>query len=223
MRKLHAYLLIILSASFFIGWAQDATKFEKEVNDLIAADSAVSKKKLIVFTGSSSIRLWADLGNRYQDYNVINRGFGGSQMSDLVYYADKLIVQYKPKQIFIYEGDNDLFLGKTPEAILTDAQALLDIIRKKVSKKVKVSFISAKPSVSRWNLRTSYEKYNALLKDWAEKQKNVSYIDVWSPLLNTTGSVRDDIFLEDNLHLNTIGYDIWSNVIEDYLSPKLKK
>ncbi|MBT1706497.1 SGNH/GDSL hydrolase family protein [Chryseosolibacter indicus] len=223
MGKLNTYLYLILSLSFFIVNAQDAKKFEQEVNNLVAGDSAVEKKKLIVFTGSSSVRFWSDLQDRYRDYNVINRGFGGSQMSDLIYYADKLIFKYKPKQIFIYEGDNDLSLGKSPETILSEAQTLLKMIRKNLPKKVKVSFISAKPSVSRWHLKESYEKYNALLKDWAATQKNVTFIDVWTPLLTSSGTVRQDIFKEDNLHLNAIGYDIWSNAIEDYLSPKLKK
>jgi lysophospholipase L1-like esterase len=223
MAKNFIYFFLLLLLPSLLCHAQEPSKFEKEVNDLVSSDSAVNRKNLILFTGSSSIRMWTDLKERYPQYNVLNRGFGGSQMSDLIYFADKLIFQYRPKQIFIYEGDNDLASGMSPDAVLAQAKTLLKMVREKLPKKVKVAFLSAKPSIRRWNLKAAYEDYNAQLKAWALSEKNVTYVDVWSPLIDNAGNVRQDIFLEDNLHLNAVGYHLWSNAIEDHLSLKLKK
>ncbi|HEY9045871.1 MAG TPA: GDSL-type esterase/lipase family protein [Ohtaekwangia sp.] len=197
--------------------AQDPLRFEKEVKKLVAGDTAVQKKHLILFTGSSSIRMWGDIKVYYPNYNVVNRGFGGSVMSDLDYYTDKLILPYKPERIFIYEGDNDLSAGKKPEEILASADSILKKIRSRLSKKVPVYFISPKPSLARWKLKDQYILYNKVLKDWVSYQKNVIYIDMWTPLLDAEGFPRKDIFIDDGLHLNPKGYLIWSGVIEPYL------
>jgi lysophospholipase L1-like esterase len=197
--------------------AQDPLRFDKEVTTLTAGDSAVNKKKLILFTGSSSIRMWNDLTMDFPKYNVLNRGFGGSEMTDLLYYAQPLIVNYKPVKIFIYEGDNDINSGKSAEEILKSAEDLLAIIRRDLPKNVRVVFISPKPSLVRSHLKDKYEDYNQKLKAWCDKQKRVQYADVWTPMLDSTGKVIPDLFIEDGLHMNSKGYDIWKLVIEKYL------
>lgn len=138
-------------------------------------------------------------------------------MSDLLYYTDELIFKYSPSKIFIYEGDNDIASGKTPEQILADAETILAQIREKLPKNVKVYFISAKPSVSRWNLKDKYVDFNTQLEAWAKTETGVEYIDVWTPMLQPSGEVMDDIFKEDNLHMTSKGYDIWEKVIKKYL------
>jgi len=217
---MHAFryvvLSILLSSSIRVQ-AQDPLRFDQEVKKLIAGDTAITRKKLILFTGSSSIRFWGDIKKYYPQYNVVNRGFGGSQMSDLVYYTDKLILPYNPERIFIYEGDNDLAAGKKPEEILAGADSILKSIRTHLSKKVPVFFISPKPSLARWKLKDQYILYNKILKDWIGYQKNVTYIDMWTPLLNEEGYPKKGIFIEDGLHLNSQGYLIWARVIEPYL------
>jgi lysophospholipase L1-like esterase len=197
--------------------AQQARPFDKEVADLVAQDSAINKKKIILFTGSSSVRFWKDVPGYFPKHNVLNRGFGGSTMADLLYYTDKLIVRYKPKKIFIYEGDNDLAGKRTPEEILASADSILLLIRSKVSKRVPVLFISAKPSVARWNMKEQYLEYNQKLKAWAATTKRVEYIDVWTPMLDASGEVQKDIFIGDGLHMNKKGYDIWGRVIKPYI------
>jgi lysophospholipase L1-like esterase len=132
-----------------------------------------------------------------------------------------LITHYKPKQIFIYEGDNDLASGKAPDEILKQADQLLDIIRKKLSKKVQVLFISPKPSLSRWSMHEKYEEYNKKLANWCSQQKNVIFIDVWTPMLDANGVVRKDLFIEDGLHMKAAGYRIWQQIIGSYLERKL--
>jgi lysophospholipase L1-like esterase len=147
----------------------------------------------------------------------VNTGFGGSHMSDLYYYADELILNLKPKRIFIYEGDNDLGQGKTNEQIFADAEKLLRRIRCELPKKVKVYFITPKPSIRRWALKQQYENYISQLKAWTKNHKNVYTLDVWSPMMDEKGELKKDLFIEDELHMNSKGYDLWTEIIAPYV------
>jgi lysophospholipase L1-like esterase len=197
--------------------AQQPHRFEKEVQELIAGDSLVSKKKLILFTGSSSIRMWKDLKTDFPGSNVLNHGFGGSDMADLLHYATPLIINSKPSRIFIYEGDNDINAGRTPDEIIADAEKLLALLRASLPGRVRILFISPKPSVARWHLKDKYIAFNSQLKHWTSTKKNVFYVDVWTPMLDEKGEVRKNLFVEDNLHMNREGYDIWKKAIGPYL------
>jgi lysophospholipase L1-like esterase len=198
--------------------AQNPEKFASEVQTLTAGDHSIDKKDVVLFTGSSSVRMWKDINAYFPKHNIVNRGFGGSQTADLIYYFDKLILPYSPKKIFIYEGDNDINSGKTPAEILEANDRLLVLIRDKVSKNVPVYFITPKPSVARWSKKATYESYNQMLLDWAKTRKNVIVVDVWTPMLDDKGVVFQDIFLGDNLHMNKKGYDIWAKVIAPYMN-----
>ncbi len=214
---------IILILVINLSLAQDPQRFMSEVAQVLGRNAGAGSTKPIVFTGSSSIRMWSDVQQRFPEYNIINTGFGGSQTSDMFYFAEELIIGYRPKQIFIYEGDNDLSEKKSPAQILSDTDKLLKYIRGRLSTRVQVAFITPKPSISRWHLRSEYEAYIRLLKDWAGKQKNVVCIDVWSPMIDTTGELKKDLFLEDNLHMNSKGYDLWTAAIRPYLKSKYKR
>lgn len=210
-------IFIVLLYSFVGLSAQDPLRFETEIQTLIADDNSVSNKNLILFTGSSSIRVWNSLNQDFPKLNVVNRGFGGSEMKDLLYYIELLILKHKPKKIFIYEGDNDINAGKTPEEILGTADELLKLIRTRLPKKIEIIFISAKPSVARWQLKEQYLVFNSQLKEWTSKHRRVKFADVWTPMLDDTGEVRTDLFVEDNLHMNQRGYEIWTAVLRKYL------
>jgi lysophospholipase L1-like esterase len=210
-------LFLSLSVNVLSAYAQEARPFTKEVNELVAGDAAIDKKKVILFTGSSSIRMWKDLKTYFPDHNVLNRGFGGSQMKDLLYFFDKLVVPYNPRMIFIYEGDNDLASKKSPDEIIATADSILTLIRSKVSKKVKVAFIAAKPSVARWELKDRYIEFNPKLKTWTAAKKNVLFVDVWTPMLDANGAVQKDLFIDDGLHMNKKGYDIWAKEVGKYM------
>ena len=210
-------IFVVLLFSFAGLSAQDPLRFEKEIQTLVAGDTSLSNKNLILFTGSSSIRVWNSLKQDFPKHNVVNRGFGGSEMKDLLYYVEPLILKHKPKKIFIYEGDNDINAGKTPEEILKTADELLKLILARLPKKVEIIFISAKPSVARWQLKEQYQVFNSQLKEWTSKHKRVKFADVWTPMLDDKGQVRTDLFVEDNLHMNQKGYEIWTTVLRKYL------
>lgn len=214
------FLISIFCVLSFTVNGQDPLRFKKEVKEIKTRDSLVNKKRVILFTGSSSIRMWADIKDRFPEYNIVNTGFGGSQMSELFYYTDELIIQYHPKKIFIYEGDNDLGEGKSDEKILSDSEKVLKLIRCELPRKVKVYFITPKPSIRRWELKTNYEGFITKLKAWTGKNKNVYCVDVWKPMLENNGDLMKDLFLEDGLHMNTKGYDIWTHAITPYIKKK---
>jgi lysophospholipase L1-like esterase len=220
--KMYRFLSLVLAITIysFSLQAQDPLRFKQEVQALHKRDSIANLSKPIVFAGSSTINNWKDIRATFPDHPILNHGFGGSQMSDLLFYADPLIVACNPSQIFIYEGDNDLNSGKSAEIILADASRLLAIIRKELPRKVPVVFISAKPSLARWRLKEDYEAFNKKLKRWTKRQRKVKFVDVWTPMLDQNGEPFKDIFLGDGLHMNKKGYEIWTSTIRPYLRRK---
>lgn len=209
-------LLILLFLAFSLN-AQDPNRFLGEVEKLVSTDYQFSPdKKLALFTGSSSIRMWNDIQKYFPEYNVVNNGFGGSHFSDLIYFYNKLIIPHNPDILFIYEGDNDIASKKKPRAIAKEAKFLLSKIRRDLPN-TQVVLISPKPSIARWELRKEYEALNKKLKKLARKTDKVEFADVWTAMLDEQGNVLRDVFLDDNLHMNKKGYDIWAKVLSDFL------
>ena len=214
-----ALLALVTLPDVLVG--QNPERFQKEVDSIISANRSINKDNLILFTGSSSIRMWENLKESFPKHNVLNMGFGGSEMADLLYYSDKIILAFKPKQIFIYEGDNDLSLGRSAEQILASADSILSRVRQRLPES-EVIFISPKPSLKRWGLKEKYEDYNEKLKVWTAKKRNVRYADVWTPMLDSHGIVMQDIFIADGLHLNKKGYSIWTSALKKYVGSQPK-
>ena len=201
--------------------AQEQNKWESAIRNFERQDS-VSRPETggILFTGSSSIAMWKDIQSYFPGYRVINRGFGGSEFSDLLFYADRVILPYKPSKIFIYEGDNDLAAGKDISLIMRQAKTLREKIAKALPR-VPVVFIAAKPSIARWQLREKYESLNAELKRYADQAPLTMYADVWTPMLEKSGKPKP-VFLQDDLHMTAEGYRIWQKVMLDLLPPAKK-
>jgi len=197
--------------------AQDPARLEDEVRsieqryDSIWDDSA----ETVVFTGSSSIRLWEGLEDLFPDHQIINTGFGGSQASDLLVYSDKLILKYQPKKVFIYEGDNDIFERKRPNNVIRTTKKIIQLI-KQHNKQSSIVLISVKPSLVRWHLKRKYKIFNRKLKKLAEKDASVAYANVWDTMLEGQ-ELKKSLFIEDGLHMNTDGYDLWYEVIREHL------
>lgn len=161
--------------------------------------------------------MWKNLQEEFPNFPFINTGFGGSQASDLLQHLDALVLRFHPSAVFIYEGDNDVNAGKTPQVILQDLKQILDRIRMK-SPQIPVYFIGAKPSPSRWGLKTEYERFNLELQQFANNQPNAHYIDVWNPMLDQDGQPRPELFLTDLLHMKPAGYEIWKKQIQKPLN-----
>ena len=175
-------------------------------------------KHAILFVGSSSFTKWTDVQEYFPDYPIINRGFGGSSLPDVIRYTDDVIFPYEPKQIVIYCGENDLAASDTvTAAMVTDRfKTLFGMIRKKLGD-VPVLFVSLKPSPSRARLFPKMKEANAQIKSFLEKNKKTAFADVYSKMLDTNGEPMKDIFLADNLHMNAKGYAIWQKVLAPLL------
>jgi lysophospholipase L1-like esterase len=195
-----------------------ANKFESEIVAFEQADQQnFPPKKAILFTGSSSIRLWKDLQESFPGKKIINRGFGGSGVSDLIYFTDRIVIPYRPKQIIIYSGENDINAGKTPQEVYTDFVTLVTTIREKLPT-ARITYISMKPSPSRISKQEEMKKANSLIKDYLSKIKRADYVNIYDPMLGPDGQPKAELFVEDRLHMNEAGYDIWTSVIAPYLA-----
>ena len=209
------FFSFLFSISFVLD-AQDPHRFQGEIDNFKESDKLVQYQHVVVFTGSSSVRFWNSLEEDFPAHNVINRGFGGSQFSDLLHFADALILQYNPEKIFIYEGDNDVSAGKSTEEILNDAEELVYKIRRTLPKS-EIYFISPKPSVARWNLKDQYLELNSSIKSWCDIDPRLHYVDVWTAMCDEKGEVYKDLFIIDKLHMNQKGYDIWKEVVAPFM------
>lgn len=217
--KLNAYNSIFISF-FLLGFyatAQAENKFTNEVKNITSKYNTLwnSAKETIVFTGSSSIRLWKSLPHKFANHQVVNTGFGGSEASDLLLFLDDLVLAYTPKKVFIYEGDNDLWAGKRPHQVLETLQEIVQRIRTK-NPMTKIVLISAKPSISRWKIRRKYRRLNRKMEGLTKNDTLLDYADVWHPMLENK-KLKTDLFIEDGLHMNQKGYDIWHEVMKELI------
>jgi len=215
--KLLFSFLVVFIFMLNIAYSQS---FKNEIDAFQKADSiSMLAPNGIIFAGSSSFRIWKDINTVFSGYPIINRGFGGSSLPDVIHYAKETILKYKPKQIFIYCGENDIAGNSnvTADTVLLRFKTLFSIIRKELGKKTEVVFVSIKPSVSRWHLEKTFVQANILVKDFLSNDAHSQFLDVHSSMLNTDGSVMKDIFLGDNLHMNAKGYVIWTSIIQPVL------
>lgn len=162
----------------------------------------------IVFAGSSTFRLWTTMQADLKNPTIINNGFGGSHYSDLVYYIDALVLNLKPSKLYIYEGDNDLADGEAPDRVLEEAKLLISTIKKLIPD-IQIYVLSAKPSPARWDRKPAYSNLNMFMREYCDETEGVEYIDVWRAMLTPDGMPNPELFLEDQLHMNEKGYQIW--------------
>jgi lysophospholipase L1-like esterase len=194
--------------------AQDPTRFQSQIENIIETTSPLKGKEgLILFTGSSSIRMWGDIQSDFNQGIILNHGFGGSQMSDLEHYLKTIVLDYQPSTIFIYEGDNDISAGKSTKTILKSAKRIVKEIHHDLPN-AKVIFISPKPSLARAHLKSDYIHLNQKLEKLTRKKDYIYFADVWTPMMAPSGDVFPDLFIEDGLHMNKKGYQIWKKVMD---------
>jgi lysophospholipase L1-like esterase len=214
--------LLALSVSTVCNAAEPRpAPFEKEIREFEESDAkSPPPKDAILFIGSSSIRLWKTLAEDFPELKVINRGFGGSQVAHSVRYADQIVLPYRPKLIIFYAGDNDLNAGKSPNEVLADFKAFVGKARGALPE-TRILYISIRPSVARWHLQGRQWLTNRLIREFAEADPKVDYIDVVPVLLGPDGRPRADFLVADKLHLNAEGYRAWTAAIRPHVERAL--
>ncbi len=215
-----SYLTLLLAFSLASTVsAQSRTIDPSRFDEAIAAFEAMDREMIppeeaIVVTGSSSIRRWDQIEEDLAPLTVIPRGFGGSTMADLLHFADRIVLPYKPRAVVIYEGDNDTgSYGVPPAQIINELNELAAMIHH-VLPETRIFLISVKPSLARTEYWDVAQETNELYKKLATENDKIFYIDIATPLLNPDGTVMNDIFVEDDLHLNEKGTQIWAATIK---------
>lgn len=210
-----------------VGWAgsrylaamEGAAFWESAIADFEEQDRvAMPEPGVIVFTGSSSIRGWKTLADDMAPLRVVNRGFGGSQISHVSHYVPRIVHPYRPSAVVLYAGDNDLAKGspKTAESVFGDFREFVGLVRK-ASPGVPVYFVAIKPSTQRWDRWPIMSEANARISAWAAKTDGVEYLDIATPMLKKSGEPRSELFIADGLHLSAEGYAVWTAVVRPVL------
>ena len=177
---------------------------------------------LILFTGSSSVRLWSGLESDMAPLRVLNRGFGGAHMDHVLHFADRIITPYRPRALVLYVGDNDIGAGKTPGRVEDDFRALVDHVWK-AQPKLPIYFLTIKASRLRWSLWPLMDEANALISAIAAKDPRLHVIDVSTAMIERGdgGPPPAELFLFDGLHLSEQGYALWTNLVQPRLRADL--
>lgn len=191
-------------------WADDMARFAAE------DAAATPPERPVVFTGSSSVRMWQTLPADFSGFTVLNRGFGGSQVRDSVWYADEVALRYRPRQIVLYAGDNDIAEGRSAQQVLADTRAFVARVHARLPS-TPIALLGIKPSPARAHLMPAQRQANEALRAWAASQRNIAYIDMFTPMLDEGGQPQATLFLDDGLHMNAAGYALWRELIHPYL------
>jgi hypothetical protein len=196
----------------------DPTVFEEEIQVFESADLQIPPpNNAIVCIGSSSIRGWHEtIHDDLTPLTIIARGFGGSNMNDALYYTDRIILPYEPRAVIIYEGDNDIAQGIPPRKIIESFNEVINKIHRQLPQ-CRIYFLSIKPSASRWNMWPKMVQTNKLIAEKCANDGRLIFVDVSTAMLNEDGEPRDEIFLSDELHMNSVGYEIWANILKPIL------
>lgn len=221
---------VLALAVLFSGCSSvESVKFENEYKSPERFESSIKKfesedskemppQGAVVVTGSSSVRMWhSRIKKDLAPLTIIARGFGGSNMNDLYHFSDRVINKYKPRAVVIYEGDNDTAQGIHPLQIKAKLMQLINKMRA-VNKEVRIYLITVKPSIKRISIWDKAEATNAIYKELADSDKNIFFVDTASALLDG-GKPMNDIFIKDNLHLNSKGYDLWALAVRKVVMP----
>ena len=201
------------------GWkvaGMHSSPYDSWEQSIVAYEEADKKARYapgtIVFVGSSSIRGWKTLSEDFADLPVLGRGFGGSQLTDSIMYAHRIVTPYKPSAVAVYAGDNDIAAGKTADRVLRDFKTLVDTIHA-ADPKIRIGFIAIKPSLKRWAMWDEMKSANERIAKFAASQDLVTYLDIATPMLGEDGRPQPELFVEDGLHLSRPGYDLWTEVV----------
>lgn len=165
----------------------------------------------ILFVGSSSIVRWST-AESFPDLPVINRGFGGSQASDVLPWIEEAVLQYDPAIVVYYEGDNDTSAGKKADQVFADIHEFSEAVLAH-DPTTQVVILSVKPSPRRWEQWPEGLAINAMIRDYADSKPTVEYVDVATPMLGADGQPMPHLYVDDRLHMTPAGYEIWDRVV----------
>ncbi len=210
-------LSLVITCQLLAAEQAGPERWQKAIAAFEAADQANPPPQgAILFIGSSTIVRWKTLARDFPEQPVINRGFGGSQIADSVFYADRIVIPCRPRLIVLRAGGNDIHAGKTPEQVAADFRSFVERVRAELPD-VRIAYMTINASPSRWANVERERKANELIKADIEAGKNLDYIDTWDATLGADGKPREDLFVADRLHFNDEGYKILAAIVRKHL------
>jgi lysophospholipase L1-like esterase len=193
----------------------DPGRFSVSIEAFTAWDSKNSfPEGGVLFVGSSSVRLWPT-AMAFPGKPIINRGFGGAELSDVIHFYEQVIRPYSPSKVFLYAGDNDIGNGKSADQVFKDYKELVVVLRADLPDS-ELIFISIKPSWQRWGKWPTMVEANRMVREYAARHHNLGYADLATPLLDNNGRPKD-VFINDGLHLSEEGYRLWQEALAPFL------
>ena len=207
-------LLLFISSNIFAQVYQKI--WQSEIDAFDKLNGANPLQDGIFFIGSSSIRMWKDPAKDFNNPKILNRGFGGSQIIDLIENFDQVILKYHPQKIVIYSGDNDIQEGKSAEIVFGDFCVLYGMIKAKLPN-AEVYYIAIKPSLSRWAKVIEIQKANTMINEYLNAKSNAAFADIFSPMIDLNGKPSEKWFMEDGLHMTDEGYQLWTKILAPYI------
>jgi lysophospholipase L1-like esterase len=196
----------------------DYKKWEKNIADFEAADKELPPEKgSLLFVGSSTIVRWKSLAKDFEGVPVINRGFGGNQIKDSTFYAERMIFPYAPKAIFLRAGGNDINTGWPAGEVFADFKAFVAKMRKRFPN-IPIYYIGLSPTVKRIKQVDEGNRLNDLIAAWSKEQSGINYIDTRRLTLDKEGNVRPELFVEDMLHFNEAGYKLLAAALKPFVA-----
>ncbi len=199
-------------------WENDIRQFEHLDSTECYPDDA------ILFVGSSSIRLWSTIARDMAPYPVIQRGYGGAKLSDLVMYTERIVYPHNFRAVVLFvandiTGDEE---DKSPEEVAGLFRTVIGIIRNKYPQ-VPVFWIAITPTALRWYVWPRIAEVNKLIELSCTTFENLHFIRTDYAFLNSLQQPREELFLPDMLHLNTAGYEVWTEIIKNELTTVLQQ
>jgi lysophospholipase L1-like esterase len=180
-------------------------RFENNVEAYEAADHTnPPPQNAILLLGDSQFFRWKTLAEDLPDFTIVNRGIDSLQTSDLVYFADRLVLPYHPRMIVLHTGGNDV-REKNPEQVLTDFKTFVAKVRAHFPS-IPIAFSSLTPGPGKRQEWPRRKETNELIKKYVATQPNLLFINLWDAMLTADGKPRPELWVADGVHPNHAGY-----------------
>ena len=171
----------------------------------------------MVAVGSSSIRYWRSLFPNFSEWDIIQRGFGGSLIWDSAQHFQSLITDHDPSLVLVFAGTNDVARERTAEQTINGVKCLIQRLES-VNPELPIIYIAITPTPARWNIWDKSNAVNLEIEKLASEKSNLFFMKTAPEFLETGEPPSADLFWSDGLHLSDKGYAIWNDILAETLT-----